>query len=142
MSVTIVNLDIDSGTDFYLDTIYTDYTTNLPKNITGYSALIQVRDTYDNPQVLLTLSSSNGRILLGGVSGTIVARFLPGDTNPIKQSFPWTRAVYDLVIIDPNGIRTKLLKGFINVVGTCSYDPSVQVFLTPTNSNSNIGTLT
>lgn len=139
MSVTVVNIDIDAGTDFYLDTTYTDYTTNLPKDLTGYSALIELRSTYNDPRVFLRLSTDNGRILLGGAEGTIIARFLPEDTNPIKQSFPWTRAVYDLVVIDPNGIRVKLLKGFVNVVGTCSYDPSVKVFLTPISLTSATG---
>lgn len=120
MSGTVLNLDIDAGTDHYVNTTYVDFITNLPKNLTGYSALLEVKYEWEDPRVLLTLSSSNGRILLGGVAGTITIHFTPADTTPSSQTYKWDRAVYDLIVTDNNTIKTKLLKGFINVVGTVS----------------------
>jgi hypothetical protein len=121
MSSSILNLEIDSMTDYYLDTIYEDYVTNLPINITGYTATLTVRASYNDPTILLSLSNSNGRILLGGADGTILAHFLPIDTNPSLQTVPWTTAVYDLLLVDLNGIVIKLVSGMINVVGTVTY---------------------
>jgi hypothetical protein len=57
---------------------------------------------------------------MGGPLGTITVAFLPADTNPNQQTTFWTRGVYDLFITDSNGIKIKLLKGFVNVVGSVS----------------------
>lgn len=147
MAGTVLNLDIDSGTDYYLDTFYVDYTTNLPKDTTGCSVLVQVRSAWNDPYPYLTLSSNNGRILLGGTDGTILVRFTPEDTTPSYQNIKWSRGVYDLVITDPNGYRTKLLKGFINIIGTCSVDyapkPPIIIweFMTPGVVNTSVGNL-
>lgn len=121
MAVTVLNLTIDAGMHYYLDTIYTDYQTNLPRDLGGYSALLELRPSEYDPRVLLRLSNDNGRILLGGVDGTIIARFFPEDTLPYTQTpYAWSRAFYDLVITDPSGIKIKLLKGFVEVAGSIS----------------------
>ena len=120
MSSSVLNLEIDSMTDYYLDTIYNDYVTNLPINLSGYTATLDVRLAYNDPTLLVSLSSGNGRILLGN-DGTILAHFIPADTDPSKQPVNWIHAVYDLVLWDPNGIKIKLLNGMIDVVGTSTY---------------------
>ena len=122
MSTTSLNLDIDAGTDYYVNTTYVDYITNLPKPLAGYSAVMELRYTWDDLRVLQTLSTANGRVVLGATSGVITAHFLPADTSPNQQlPYQWDRAVYDLIITDPNGVKTKLLKGFINIIGTVTY---------------------
>ena len=141
---TILNLDIDAGTDYYLDTYYADYTTNLPKDTTGYTAIMEIKSGAEAKYPYLTLSSDDGRILLGGVDGTILIRFAPEDTNPNLQPTRWNRAVYDLVLTDVNGYRTKLLKGFINVIGTCSLDYSpliIREYISPISITSSAGVL-
>lgn len=121
MSVLVLNLDIDSGCHYYLNTIYTDNTTNLPRDITNYHATLEVRSEWDSPTILLTKSDGAGSILMGGPLGTITVAFLPGDTDPNQQTPTfWTRGVYDLVITDSNGIKIKLLKGFVNIIGSVS----------------------
>jgi hypothetical protein len=78
MSVTKLNLDIDTGTDYFLETTYLDYTTNTPINTNGYSAILQVRENWLSKIPYLTLTTENGRILMTGVNGGLIARFTPG----------------------------------------------------------------
>ena len=122
MATSILNLDIEAGVDFYFDAQYTDYTTNLPKDLTGYHATMELRYEWDDPRILLVLSDVNNGILLGGITGVLTTHFTPAMTNPNQQTpYSWDRAVYDLIITDINGVKTKLLKGFVNVSGTVSY---------------------
>jgi len=140
MSVTINNIDLDAGCDFFLETVYLDYTTNLPKDITGYTAILAVRDSYMQPNPYLVLTNGNGRIVLGGPSGTIIAHFIPGDTDPSQQATAWTKAVYDLILVDKNGIVTKLMSGRINVIGTVSItSPAITQFLSPVAGSPTTG---
>ena len=144
MAVTVLNISVDAGTDYFLSATRADYTTNLPVDITGYSALLEVKSDIMSPIPLLVLSSSNGRILLAGPTGEIIVRFAPEDTAMSLQSIFWKRGVYDLILTDRNGVRTKLLKGFINVVGTAStdfYPIVVMTYIAPSISYTSVGTL-
>ena len=120
MTATIRNLDIDAGMDFLVDTVYSDYITGLPIDITGYSALLEVKPEYPDPRVLISLSSDAGQILLGGKDGTILVKFSAADTTPSLQPFFWVKASYDLVLTSPTGSKTKVLGGFVNLIGTVS----------------------
>ena len=142
MSVIILNLDIDAGTDFFVDTSYLDYTTNLPKDLTGYTAILAVRSSYTDPNPYLVLTNGNNRILLGGTQGTIISHFIPSDTDPSQQPIAWRRAVYDLIIVDTNGLITKLMSGMINVIGTVSItSPAVTQFIDPVGGSSSTGSV-
>lgn len=141
MAITVLNISIDAGTDYFLNATRADYTTNLPVDITGYQALLEVRTDILSSYPLLVLSTSNGRILLSGPDGNILVRFAPEDTT---SGVYWTRGVYDLILTDTNGIRTKLLTGFINVIGSVSRDftsPLVRSYIAPSISNTSVGTL-
>lgn len=118
MAVTKLNLSIDSGTDYFLSATYDDYLTGLPRDLTGYSAVLTVRPAFNDPNILLTLSTTLNTILIGGIGGSIVVHFTPAMTDPMQQTIPWDRGVYDMIITDPNGIVTKLLSGYIILTGT------------------------
>ncbi len=111
----ILNIELEEKTDFTLRIIFRDDTTNLPVDLTGYSALLQIRPTWGSPIVLDELTSTSGNIILGGQAGTIDMVFIPGDTYLVDQTIGWARGTYDLIIIDPDGMRKKLLKGFVTV---------------------------
>ena len=118
MSTSILNFSIDAGTTYYLEAEYLDNITNLPNDLTGYTAVLDVRYSYGDARILLSLSTFNGRILLDTL-GNIMVSFLPEDTNPSLQTpYAWTNGVYNLVLTDPNGVVIKLLSGIINVLGT------------------------
>jgi hypothetical protein len=120
MSVTKLNLDID--TDYFLETTYLDYTTNTPINTNGYSAILQVRENWLSKIPYLTLTTENGRILMTGVNGGLIARFAPEDLRPDITPTFWIKGVYDLILTDRNGIRIKLMEGYLNIVSSVSLD--------------------
>ena len=80
--------------------------TYLPWNLTGYTARMQVRRTIDSSTVLISLTTENERITLSGASGIIELDISATDTSTITSS-----GVYDLEIIDSNGIVSRILQG-------------------------------
>lgn len=111
----ILNIEIEENSDYTFSVMYSDETTNLPIDITGYSALLQVRMSFGSDSILLELSSVNGRIALNGASGFIDVTFLPQDTNRYNQGSGWTSGAYDLILTDTGNKKKKLLKGFVTV---------------------------
>ena len=112
----VLNIDIEEGTDQVVSIVYRDGSTGLPVNVMGYSAILQARSNFgESTGPLLELSTANGRIVLGGILGTVDISFLPSDTAMTSTSSPWVIASYDLILIDTNGKRIKMVKGFISV---------------------------
>ena len=54
-----------------LRTILTYKLDETPVDITGYSARLQVRETYESDEYIIELTNTNGGITLGGSAGTI-----------------------------------------------------------------------
>jgi hypothetical protein len=81
-----------------------------PVNVSGYSARMQVRESFDSQTYLVNLTSENG-ITLGGSLGTIVLYISDIDTSNIRAGV----YVYDLEVIAPNGDVTRLIQGNFNV---------------------------
>lgn len=75
-------------------------------DFTGYTARMQVRRTLQSTTALISLTTANGRITLGGVTGNIELLIDAEDTAEITSS-----GVYDLEIIDPNGVVSRILQG-------------------------------
>lgn len=116
----IINIELEEAMDYTLSLTYRDETTNLPVDLTGYSAELEVRPAFGDPSILFTLTNGNGRIIFGGVSGAIDINFLPADTDQSQLYTAWTRAAYDLVVTDTLGKKKKILKGFITISRTTS----------------------
>jgi hypothetical protein len=115
----ILNIDLEEKMDSTVRITYTDDTTNLPMDITDYSAILQIRPSFGSDVVIDELTSGAG-LVLGGQSGTIDITFVPSDTDQSGVPYAWTTAAYDLVLIDPQGKRKKLLKGFITIARSAS----------------------
>ena len=83
---------------------------DVPVNLTGYSGRLQVRETHDATDYIVSLTNGSG-ITMGGSAGTIdiliadnvTANFITGDH------------VYDLEIESLNGTTTRLIEGRFNV---------------------------
>lgn len=104
-------LAIDQGATFSKVFTWKTGTPYLPVDLTGCTALMQIRATLDDPVVLLLLSTANARIALGGVAGTITLTVSAADTTLIT----WLTAVYDLQIVLANGTIRRLLGGNVTV---------------------------
>lgn len=109
--------EINSGENYYTvtdatsDTVtinsinalsYSDYTTggvleyNQPVNLTGYTGRMQIRPKIDSSEVILELTSANGRIVIDAINSTISMLVNPEDTALLN----FTSAVYSMELIN------------------------------------------
>ena len=82
-----------------------------PVDLTGCTARMQIRSKVESPEVLLTLTTENGGIALGGTAGTISLLIDADDTTALT----WTSGVYDLEIVFPGGQVRRLMYGSVVV---------------------------
>lgn len=80
--------------------------TYLPWDFTGHTARMQVRRTIDSSTVLISLTTENGRITLGGVTGVIELNISATDTAALTSS-----GVYDIEIVDSSGFVSRIMQG-------------------------------
>lgn len=80
-------------------------------NLTGYSARMQLRTYTESADVVLELTTANGRISLGGAAGTIELNLGATETEALAAN----QYAYDLEVVSPSGFVTRLLEGFVNV---------------------------
>lgn len=105
------NLAIQQGATLSVALTWKD-SNDAPVNLTGYTARLQVRETYDSGNAVLSLNTSNGGIALGGTAGTI--NLSAAATATAALSAPFT-GVYDLELVSASGDVTRLLEGLATV---------------------------
>lgn len=82
-----------------------------PANLTGYTARMQVRLDYDATQVVIALTTENGRLLITALDGIIDMEISATDTAALCFS----GAVYDLEIQSSSGEVTRLVEGKVTL---------------------------
>lgn len=112
---TKVPLKIYQGATFFesweWETSADEGATYTPVDLTGCTARMQVRAEVASATALLTLTTENGGISLGGTAGTIELLVDAEDTAAIT----WDSGVYDLEIVYPGGQVTRLAYGSVTV---------------------------
>lgn len=83
----------------------------VPVDLTGCTARMQVREDIDSTTALLTLTTGNGDIDLGGIDGTIDLLISAADTEAIY----WDGGVWDLEIVHPDMTVTRIAMGSVSV---------------------------
>jgi hypothetical protein len=77
-------------------------------NITGYTARMHVREEVESSTIVLELTTTNGRITLGGSSGTVTMTV----SAATMATVPAGKYVYDLEIVAPvTGVVNRLIQG-------------------------------
>ena len=109
MSAATNNFVIDQGSDWYATFVYKD-SGGTAINLTGYTAALQIRDTYADSTTDLSLTSTSG-ITITGATGTLAVRATAAQTAVIAAG----QYVYDLEITSSGGIVTRLVQGKISV---------------------------
>ncbi len=104
------NFEVDQNTTFTFIVEYKDNNDN-PINLTGSLAKLQARDTQGGTKLAFSLTSPAGGITIDGSNGKVTCKMTPTQTN--KLFYP--KSSYDLMIIDSNGNRIKLLEGFFTL---------------------------
>ena len=82
-----------------------------PIDLTGCTARMQVRADVEAPVALLSLTTENGGITLGGAAGTVDLFVSDMDT----AAATWDGGVWDLEIVHPGGEVKRLAEGSISV---------------------------
>lgn len=76
-------------------------------DLTSYTARMHIRESVDADDPFLTLTTENGGISLGGMSGTITLAISDSDSAAITV----TNGIYDLELESGAGTVTRLLQG-------------------------------
>lgn len=76
-------------------------------NLTSYTGRMQVRSNTSAPTAVLEVTTSNGRMTLGGSAGTITITVTATDTEALTPG----QYVYDMELVSPGGEVTRLLEG-------------------------------
>ena len=102
-----LNLIAERGANFSAVLTWRDEASVLVP-LTGYTAEMDVRSTrIDSGTQLLTLTTSNSRIALGGAAGTITLTISAADTAALTAQTGW----YDLIVTSGAGTVTRLFEG-------------------------------
>lgn len=104
------DITIEQGATFQLNLIWKDSGGN-PIDLTDYTARMQVRQKYTSDEAALSLSTENGTIVMGGVSGTVNISAPAADTANLSIK----TGVYDVEIVSPSGVVTRLIEGCVVV---------------------------
>jgi hypothetical protein len=104
------DLEIKQGATLSLTATWKD-SAGTAVNLTGYTARLQVRATYDSSSTILSLTSAAG-ITLGGAAGTIAITASATTTAALTAPFS---GVYDLELVSGGGEVTRLLEGTATV---------------------------
>lgn len=108
MAAAEYNIYCDQGSTLSLTLTYKD-STEAPVNLTGYTARMQVRTSYNATDTLLNLTNGSG-LTLGGSAGTIAVSVSATTT----ATLPTGNFVYDLEIVQGSTV-TKLIRGAFRV---------------------------
>jgi hypothetical protein len=100
------NFQVDQNTTFRFVVEYKDSQDN-PINLTGSSAKMQVRDGTSASK----LASPLGGIVIDPLLGKITVTMTPTQTN--KLFYP--KSAYDLILVDSNSNRIKIIEGFLTL---------------------------
>jgi len=104
------NFEVDQNTTFSFTIEYEDASGN-PIVLTGATAKMQVRDTKGGSKLAFTLTSPAGGITIDAPNGKVTVKMTPTQTN--KLFYP--KSEYDIMLIDSNQNKTKLLEGFLTL---------------------------
>lgn len=110
MSAATYNFEIEQGATLVKAFVWKD-SNGSPVNLSGYTAKMQFRKSVSSSDVLLEMSTTNGRISITAGTGT-VALVLDAATS---AAITWSSAVYDLELTSSGGIVTRLLQGSVTV---------------------------
>lgn len=142
-STDTFHIVIEEQCDFTTVFNYTNFSTGLPNDLTGYRADMQIRSMYNgnfscNVVQLDLTSDTNGGIVLGGTAGTVTVTI----TNEQISNLLWDQGVYTLILINPQGNRTLLSKGFVTIPNNptlITNSTLVNVIQSPVTHPNNLG---
>lgn len=120
----VKNLVIYQGATFrptpYVWTSGPDEANQTIVNLTGCTARAMIRENYDTAPALITLTTENGGITLGGTAGTIGLYISDADTAALPRLDKPGR--WDLEIVWSDGDVARLLMGSVSISPEVTHD--------------------
>lgn len=110
MAAADYDILIEQGSTFSLNIVWKD-SEGTPIDITGHTARMQIRKTVKSTDVLASATTENGKIVLGGETGTIDVTIPNSETSDLSIKC----GVYDLELESDSGIVTRLIQGSVTV---------------------------
>lgn len=110
MAAATYDFEIEQGATLIKPLVWKD-DAGTPRNLTGFTARMQVRQSASSDDVLLELNTENGRIQITAGTGTVTLIFSAATTAAID----WRRGKYDLELVASDGTVTRLIEGEISV---------------------------
>lgn len=105
MPATRKDLTIEQGATFELVVEVTD--NGMPVNLTGATARMQIREDVRSTNVLKSLTSPSGGLVITPATGLITIKMTDEETAVLT----WLRGVYDLEVEFSNGEVNRVLRG-------------------------------
>ena len=121
MAAHKIKLTIDQGATFRKSVVWRSGATVAaapPVARTGCTARAQIRAELDSPDVLLEMSTENGRVVLGGETGEIRLEIDAVTTAAID----WESGVYDLEVVFPDNTVVRRMAGTVTVTREVTRD--------------------
>jgi len=108
-----LNLKINQG-ETYRHKLYLSDPSDVPINLTGYTARMHIRENIKSEVVLLELTTENGGIILSDLLGGELSLYI---SSTGTSAITWAQGVYDLEVIAPgiDGDVTRLIEGNVAV---------------------------
>ena len=104
------NILVDQGATYTLAVTYKD-SSGTAINLTGYTAAMQLRDSYDSATAVLSLSSPSSGIVITGASGLVTITMSATQTAALSAD----TFLYDLEITSTASVKTRLIQGVVVV---------------------------
>lgn len=83
-------------------------------DLTGYTARMQVRASFDSDEVLISLTTVNGKLVISA-PGRIQLNLAPADTSALSFTGEALSAIYDIEVISGTGKVTRVAQGAFNI---------------------------
>lgn len=106
-----LDIQIEQGATFFL-TVNAKNPDGTIKNLTGYTARMQVRNSVNASTTLVDATTTNGLITVIAAQGQVTVS-IPATTT---DSYTWYNGVYDLEIQSLTNEVTRLLSGNVSVI--------------------------
>lgn len=108
MSAGKWDFTLEQGADFGVTITWQD-ANGSAINVTGYTARMKIKESKTSTATLISLTTENGRISLGGSAGTVTLSISAADTAALD----FDTGVYDLELVGGGGTVTRLVEGVV-----------------------------
>ena len=110
MTAGTYNITIEQGADWAMTlSLYTDSDKTTPKDISGYTARMQIRETKSSPTVIKELTTGGSGITIGGTDDNEVSLVISSSDTSL---FDFLTAYYDLELVS-GGVVSRLMEGTV-----------------------------